>query len=127
MPPFDHPWIIAGQGTCALEFLEEVLGVEAKVLIKEIKVLQDHLGDLQDAVVASNLLRDFLTWGTWGHAETKKAIPLPIAPVVAPGVATYLAARQAELQDLPASFAQVWARIQSPDFKQNLISTLAVL
>ena len=24
MPPIDHPWIIAGQGTCALEFLEEV-------------------------------------------------------------------------------------------------------
>lgn len=123
-----HQLRIASKGLrYSLEFLEEVLGVEAKVLIKEIKVLQDHLGDLQDAVVASNLLRDFLTWGTWGHAETKKAIPLPIAPVVAPGVATYLAARQAELQDLPASFAQVWARIQSPDFKQNLISTLAVL
>jgi threonine dehydratase len=24
MPPFDHPWIIEGQGTCALEILEEL-------------------------------------------------------------------------------------------------------
>jgi threonine dehydratase len=23
VPPFDHPWIIAGQGTCAFEFLEQ--------------------------------------------------------------------------------------------------------
>ena len=123
-----HQLRIASKGLrYSLEFLEEVLGAEAKVLIKEIKVLQDHLGDLQDAVVASNLLRDFLTWGTWGHAEAKKAIPLPVAPVVAPGVAIYLAVRQGELQDLPASFPQVWMRIQSPDFKQNLISALAVL
>src|ERR1700693_2512145 len=24
VPPYDHPWIIAGQGTAALELLEEV-------------------------------------------------------------------------------------------------------
>jgi threonine dehydratase len=32
VPPFDHPWIIAGQGTCALEFLEEVDGLEGLVV-----------------------------------------------------------------------------------------------
>jgi CHAD domain-containing protein len=123
-----HKLRIASKGLrYSLEFLEEVLGEEAKALIKEMKALQDHLGNLQDAVVASNLLRDFLTWGTWGHDQTKKVPPLPIAPIVAPGVATYLADRQAELQDLPASFPQVWARIQSQEFKQNLISALGVL
>jgi CHAD domain-containing protein len=111
----------------SLEFLEEVLGPEAKLLIKEMKLLQDHLGDLQDAVVASNLLRDFLTWGTWGHEQAEKGKPLPLVPVVAPGVATYLAARQAELQDLPASLPVVWARIQSPEFKQNFSAALGVL
>jgi threonine dehydratase len=29
VPPFDHPWIIAGQGTCALEFLEQAPGLDA--------------------------------------------------------------------------------------------------
>lgn len=32
VPPYDHPWIIAGQGTCALEFLEEVGNLDALVV-----------------------------------------------------------------------------------------------
>lgn len=31
VPPFDHPWIIAGQGTAALELLEEVSDLDAFV------------------------------------------------------------------------------------------------
>lgn len=31
VPPFDHPWIIAGQGTAALELLEEVPELDALV------------------------------------------------------------------------------------------------
>ncbi len=29
VPPFDHPWIIAGAGTCALEFMEQVPHLDA--------------------------------------------------------------------------------------------------
>jgi threonine dehydratase len=32
VPPFDHPWIIAGQGTCALEFLEQQPELDALVI-----------------------------------------------------------------------------------------------
>lgn len=32
VPPFDHPWIIAGQGTCALEFLEQQPDLDALVI-----------------------------------------------------------------------------------------------
>lgn len=32
VPPFDHPWIIAGQGTCGLELMEEVPGLDALVV-----------------------------------------------------------------------------------------------
>ena len=32
VPPFDHPWIIAGQGTTALEFLKQVPDLEALVV-----------------------------------------------------------------------------------------------
>jgi threonine dehydratase len=31
VPPFDHPWIIAGQGTTALEFVEEIPRLDALV------------------------------------------------------------------------------------------------
>ena len=32
IPPFDHPWIIAGQGTLALELLEEVPDLDALLI-----------------------------------------------------------------------------------------------
>jgi adenylate kinase len=124
-----HQLRIAAKGLrYTLEYFREVLGAEAGTVIDEVKALQDHLGDLQDAVVASNLLRDFLTWGTWGHKQTKdtKAYP-PIEPVVAPGVAIYLASRQTELQHLLDTFPQVWARFHKPEFSELVTAALAPL
>jgi CHAD domain-containing protein len=110
----------------ALEFFEEVLGPEAKELIDTVKKVQDHLGDLQDAVVACNLLRDFLTWGTWGRQGREQA-DWPSEPVVAPGVATYMAARQKEIQHLVDSFPKVWSKIRSGGFHSKLEAALSVL
>jgi CHAD domain-containing protein len=110
-----------------LEFFEEVLAPQTGDLIRQMKRLQDHLGDLQDAVVASELLRDFLTWGTWGHAQEKKRSKMPKEPVVAPGVAVYLADRQAELQHLLSTFPDVWAYFQSSEFKQTVAVVVAPL
>jgi CHAD domain-containing protein len=91
------------------------------------KKLQDHLGDLQDAVVASEILRDFLTWGTWGHAEGKEQAALPSEPIVAPGVAIYMADKQRELQQLMAGFPQVWGYFQSRRFKKAVAAVVAPL
>jgi CHAD domain-containing protein len=110
----------------ALEFFQEVLGPESKALISTMKALQDHLGNLQDAVVACNLLRDFLTWGTWGHEETTDS-PWPTSPVVAPGVATYLAVRQTEIQTLVQSFPPVWAQVASLAFQKGVEAALRPL
>jgi CHAD domain-containing protein/transposase-like protein len=109
-----------------LEFFQEVLAPEAKALIDTMKKVQDHLGDLQDAVVACNLLRDFLTWGTWGHRKQDEAT-WPTAPVVAPGVATYMAVRQTEIERLVDTFPQAWSKIRDPEFHRLLDSALAVL
>ncbi|MEE8392224.1 MAG: CHAD domain-containing protein, partial [Anaerolineae bacterium] len=124
-----HQLRIAAKGLrYTVEYFREVLGPDAKKVIDEIKELQDHLGDLQDAVVASNLLRDFLTWGTWGHAQrTGKNIAFPTEPIVAPGVASYLAARQIELEHLLDTFPQAWVRIQSHEFGQLVAAALATL
>ena len=110
-----------------LEFFEEVLAPQTGDLIKRMKELQDHLGDLQDAVVASELLRDFLTWGTWGHTQGKKKSKVPKEPVVAPGVAVYMADKQAELQRLLSTFPDVWVYFQSPEFKQTVAVVVAPL
>jgi len=112
----------------AFEFFQEVLGSEANTLITGLKALQDHLGDLQDAVVASSLLRDFLTWGTWGHAQSEgRKESLPAEPVLAPGVASYLAARQTEIHHLVETFPQAWAQIQSPKINRLFAAALATL
>jgi threonine dehydratase len=51
VPPFDHPWTIAGQGTAALELLEQVLDLDALVvpvggggLISGCSIAAKHLG-----------------------------------------------------------------------------------
>ena len=110
-----------------LEFFEEVLAPQTSDLIKEVKKLQDHLGDLQDAVVASELLRDFLTWGTWGGRGDGKKSRMPAEPVVAPGVAIYMADKQAELQQLLMTFPKIWAYFGSPEFKQTVAVAVAPL
>jgi CHAD domain-containing protein len=108
-----------------LEFFEEVLGPEANDVIKEVKSMQDHLGDLQDAVVASGLLRDFLTWGTWGRA--KRSEDAPSVPVIAPGVAAYLAVKQAELQNLLDTFPPAWEAFRGVGFSQLVAAAISVL
>lgn len=122
-----HQLRIAGKRLrYALEFFREVLGPDGEALIDTMKGFQDHLGDLQDAVVACNLLRDFLTWGTWGHARSQEG-SWPSEPVVAPGVATYMAVRQKEIQRLVEAFPQAWSNIQAPNFNLLLESALSVL
>jgi CHAD domain-containing protein len=110
-----------------LEFFREVLGPDTKYLIKEVVVMQDHLGNLQDAVVASGILRDYLNWGTWDRKRADRSRPSLAAPVIAPGVAAYLAAEQAELQHLLETFPQEWQRLTGPDFSQRVADAVAVL
>ena len=108
----------------AFEFFQEVLGPGAKDLINSVKRLQDHLGDLQDAVVTCNVLRDYLTWGSWGPPNEGKVL-MPDSVVVAPGVAAYMAARQSELQHLVNTFPHVWVDVSGPEFRSRLAALVA--
>jgi len=106
-----------------LEFFEGVLGPGAKPLIKRVKGMQDHLGDLQDAVVTCGVLRDFITWGTWRHAGHD--MPGPIEVIIAPGVARYLTARQEEMERLVLTFPEVWPTVAGSGFSRDLASVIA--
>ena len=110
-----------------LEFFESVLAPQTADLIKQMEGLQDHLGDLQDAVGASELLRDFVTWGTWGYAKDKLESKGRREPIVVPDVAVYLADKQAELQRLIDGFPRVWAAFQGPEFRQMVAVVVAPL
>ncbi len=107
-----------------LEFFEEVLGPAAKIPIEQVKRLQDHLGNLQDAVVAGNILRDFLVWGTWGHDKSKRT---PSEGVLAPGVALYLSVRQTEIENLVKAFSEVWSPIVDPEFRRRMVGLIGAL
>ena len=66
-----HRLRIAAKGLrYTLEFFESVLGKEVEPLIKDFKVLQDHLGDLHDAAVATSMLGFYLKTGTWDPSES---------------------------------------------------------
>lgn len=106
-----------------LEFFEDVLGPGARPLIKRVKGLQDHLGDLQDAVVTSGVLRDYITWGTWRHEGHE--LPGPIELIVAPGAARYLCARQEEMEQLVLTFPQTWPTVAGNEFSRDLASVIA--
>lgn len=106
-----------------LEFFEDVLGPRAHPLIKRVKGLQDHLGDLQDAVVTCGILRDYLTWGTWRHEGHD--VPGPLEVIVAPGAARYLVARQEEMERLVRGFSEVWFTVAGNEFSRDLAAVIA--
>ena len=108
-----------------LEFFETVLGPDTQAAIKQVVGIQDHLGALQDAVVASDILRQFLATGTWGKGESGESLPEALVPN--PAVEAYLAARQAEVRRLVETFPQEWQRITHPDFGQLMAGAVGVL
>ena len=102
----------------ALEFFQEILGSEAGKVIGEVVALQDHLGNLNDADVANSMLSEFLFGGrSVGPSER----------VIAPGVVSYLAVRQRELQGLVETFPLTWAGFCRSETKRWLADAIAYL
>ncbi|OQY44211.1 MAG: hypothetical protein B6242_13215 [Anaerolineaceae bacterium 4572_78] len=99
-----------------LEYFQEVLDPVAKELITEIKMLQDHLGDLQDAEVASDILLNILKYGSW--KQEKKFVTLPKRTTY--GITAYMATRQRELNDLVETFPKTWNRLKDCGFDEKV-------
>lgn len=105
-----------------LEFFREVLGESVKDLIAEIKTMQDHLGDLNDADVACQILRQFLD--DWESRQVYKPIserdnPEPIV--------AYLASKHAERYFLTTTFQDAWHSFDQPEMREKLAAAVAVL
>lgn len=107
----------------ALEFFEEVLGPEARRVIREVKTLQDHLGDLNDAYVAEAMLRDFVAEHERQHSGTPRFMRRPDVS----GVAAYLAAQQADMVRLVETFPQAWAKFTDERVRRDLALAVAAL
>jgi CHAD domain-containing protein/transposase-like protein len=106
----------------AVEFFREILGKEAKSVINVLKTMQDHLGDLNDAQVATQLLSDFLARMELTHLDLPLSERRNPEPLV-----VYLAAKHAERHQLMRTFPAAWEDFNQSEFRQNLSLAVAAL
>lgn len=100
----------------ALEFIGESLGPELPELIGRIVVLQDHLGQLNDAAVAADRTRQWLVdQGADAGAPEREAI------------GRFLMDREREVARLRRSASRPWAALDSATFRRRLGRALANL
>lgn len=105
-----------------LEYFKEILGDHVGEGITELKQLQDHLGELHDADVACQLVRDFLKG--WEEDQIGKPIPERINPEP---IVTYLAYLHAERYRLIRSFPEFWKNFSRPEFRQTIAQAISLL
>jgi CHAD domain-containing protein len=105
-----------------LEFFEEVLGSQARQVINEIKTMQDHLGDLNDADVAETMLREFVDH----HNQAYSGVPLTMRPDIS-GVLAYAAAKDEEKRRLLDTFPKAWANFNRDKVRRDLALAVSVL
>lgn len=105
-----------------IEFFREVLGDEVKNVLNDLKSIQEHLGNLNDAHVACGLLNEFLA--DW---EAQQNL-LPILGRENPqGILTCLSQRSQERHRLMTEFPQVWQSFNRPEFRVAVASMIAAL
>lgn len=105
-----------------LEFFQEVLGHGAPPLIRTVVAVQDHLGEIQDAEVASRLLAEYLSkaFRDQAAANTAEAPDLD-------GITRYLSHRRDQSRQMIGTFPQRWKQIDSVKFRQRLAAVIAAL
>jgi CHAD domain-containing protein len=94
----------------SLELVRHLLGRDGEKLIKQLKKLQDHLGDLNDAVVVRDILYDM-------QAKGQDLPPLR----------RYLAEQVAMIERLRTSFPGVWHPFISPPNREVLMRAIVRL
>jgi len=105
-----------------VEFFREVLGEQSQQVISDLKTIQDHLGDLNDAQVAIKILRDFLS--EWDNQQSTVPIRQRLSPEP---VLAYLSYRYAERQRLMLTFRDTWAHFNRPEFQNRLALAVSAL
>ena len=105
-----------------LEYFRDVLGETASKAINELKQYQDHLGELHDADVACQLVRDFLK--RWEEEQSLQPINMRVNPET---VVSYLSFMYAERHRLTVSFPHLWQRFNRPEFRHHVAQAISLL
>jgi CHAD domain-containing protein len=96
----------------AVSLFADVLGSSIKDFIKEIKVMQDHLGRMQDIANAQAVLNPMVSELSDGQAET---------------LHLYLDHIEAESQELRQQTGDLWARFNTKAVQKQLAMAVAAL
>ena len=105
-----------------LEFFQELLGTEVKMVIDEVKTMQDHLGHLNDANIASDISRDYLA--NWEEHQ----LHLPLAERRSPTqMVSYLTTKLEERHRLLVTFPEKWTHFNRAELRRNLALAVAAL
>lgn len=99
-----------------IEFVREALGLESGLLVERVVVLQDHLGELNDANVTAHLVRSFLV----GNAGT-------LSPLESATIARYLVGRERDVARLRRTVGGPWRGVVGISFRRALARTIASL
>lgn len=99
-----------------LEFAREALGPESTALIERVVAIQDHLGWLHDADVASNLARAFLVEHAGELTERESG-----------AIGRYLVDRERELARLRRTIGPVWRGVGGLPYRRALGRVVASL
>ena len=112
-----HELRIAGKWLrYTLEFVREALAPEAATLIAKVTVMQDHLGELNDADVTSHMVRSFLVENAGGLSAIESA-----------AIARYLVVREKDLARLRRNVGASWRGVSGMTFRRSLGRTIASL
>lgn len=94
-----------------LEFFRDVLPKDARGMIKDIVKLQDSLGQLNDAEIATALAHS--TEVVAHRADDKRHTGIP-------GVEAYLADLQATIESMQSEYKASWEKLQSVEWNKRL-------
>jgi CHAD domain-containing protein len=110
-----------------LEFFRDVLGSESRDLIELFVRVQDHLGALQDADIASMLIQKYIKREVKrAHQESDGNDPVDISTRLY-GINAYLDSRQSQIDSARKSFDPLWADVVSAETRQMFARAVGVL
>lgn len=106
----------------SVEFFRDVLGDSVELVIKHLKNIQDHLGDLNDAHVGISVVRKFIR--KWEKVIEEKPI---VARTSLQPIILYLAYLYEVQHRLLISFPEKWEHFAGDQFEKALLDSISSL
>ncbi len=119
--------LVAKQFRYTIEFFKEILGDNAGDVIGTVVKLQDHLGALNDAVIAQGLLRKYMRQEAKRVRKEQQRFANPVESPRIGGVVVYLEYREQEILNLIDTFPLVWEKVVSQETHQKLALSISIL